>query len=115
MPYLLICTNLPLSCNECSAGRTVIIGKNEVMYKESGGLQPNDIKEMEDIELRECPAYAKPGREVDIKLGDCPAYLEQRKDLNIRLEECPAYGESKRGLNVSLDTCPAYEQIANLK
>ena len=93
-----------------------MLGKNEVIYKEPVGLQPKDIKEDENIiEFRECPAYVKPGREVDIKLEDCPAYVEQKKDLSIRLEECPAYGESKRGLNISLDTCPAYEQIANLK
>ena len=97
-----------------------MLGKNEVIYKEPVGsvpvgLQPKDIKEDESMEFRECPAYVKPGREVDIKLEDCPAYVEQKKDLSIRLEECPAYGESKRGLNISLDTCPAYEQIANLK
>ena len=92
-----------------------MLDKNEVMYEDPVRLQPRDIKEIEDIELRECPAYMKPCREVDIKLEDCPAYVEQKKDLSIRLEECPAYGESKRGLNISLDTCPAYEQIDALK
>ena len=68
----------------------------------------------EDIELKECPAYGKPDREVGIKLEDCLAYVErQKKDLSIRLEECPAYIESRKTLlSISIDNCPVYEQIS---
>ena len=108
-------TRITVVFNACVAGRKAMFGEKKVVHKEPVRLQSNNINEDEDVELKECPAYVKPCREVDINLENCPAYVESKKDMNIILEECPAYGESKRTLNTSLDTCPAYEQIANLK
>ena len=70
-----------------------MLTKNEVIYEDLDGLQPNVVM---TIKRKECTDYGKSPRGADIKLEDCPAYVEQkRKDKSIRLEECPAYGVIK--------------------
>ena len=101
---------MKLTITSLVAARKVTLNNNEVVYEEPDGHKQH-TKDEDNIELKECPAYGKPDREVDIKLEGCQAYVEQKKDMSIRLEECPAYRASTKGLSISLDKCPAYEQI----